>query len=119
MTHKHTGLSAIAATVLVAFAGSVSPPLHADNYSPQEQALLDQLMQKCNDMPNEATIHARALKALELIQDDGKPLGPNESAITVERFVSESIPDGVGPQKCVDLMGIYAQMRSTGAIGAP
>jgi hypothetical protein len=59
------------------------------------------------------------LKALELIQDDGKPLGPNESAVTVEKFVRDSIPDGIGPQKCVDLMAAYAQMRSSGAITAP
>lgn len=106
--------AAVVASLLLA------PAAHADpTYSPQEQALLDQLMQKCNDMPSEPTIHARALKALELIQDDGKPLGPNETATTVEKFVRDSIPDGVGPQKCVDLMGIYAQMRSNGSITAP
>lgn len=48
------------------------------SYSQQEQALLDQLMQKCNDMPKEPTIHARAEN---LIENDGKPFGSNESAI--------------------------------------
>jgi hypothetical protein len=113
-------MRSVLAAVVMAGLLALAPPAHADpNYSAQEQALLDQLMQKCNDMPNEPTIHVRALKALELIQDDGKPLGPNESATTVEKFVRDSIPDNVGPQKCVDLMGIYAQMRSNGEITAP
>ena len=94
-----------------------SPP--DPSYSAQEQALLDQLMVKCNDMANEPTIHVRAEKTLEVIQNDGGALGPNETPVTVEKFVRDSIPDSVGPQKCVDLMVIYARMRSTGAITAP
>lgn len=111
--------AAVVALASAAWAASADPASADPSYSSQEQTLLDQLMKMCNDMPNEPTIHARALKALELIQDDARPLGPNETAITVEKFVRNSIPDGAGPQKCVDLMGIYAQMRSTGAITTP
>jgi hypothetical protein len=95
----------------------ILPVARADpTYESREQDLINQVLSKCNDMPDSEAVHARANKALELIQRDGTSLGPDESSKTVERFVIDSIPDGVGKQKCVDLMVVYVRMRETGAI---
>jgi hypothetical protein len=91
-------------------------------YDAQEQSALDALKGTCNDIPSgqdvEATLDARAHKALEDIQEQ-VPLGSNETAVTVLHFVRASIPESLPQTPCTDFMAIYVRGRQTGAINAP